>query len=98
MNTICCLVKVATSPFVAQPHLNFSLMKALCSQILQYALSKHVNVSVVPAAPGELQPFALQQLDFWAFDTRLVAQLANWPAVSIEAKIDHQDDLRTSLT
>lgn len=73
-------------------------MKALCSQILQYALSKHVNVSVVTAAPGELQPFALQQLDFWAFDTRLVAQLANWPAVSIEAKIDHQDDLRTSLT
>jgi len=52
----------------------------------------------VIAAPGELQPFALQQLEFWASDTRLVAQLASLPAVSIEAKINHQDDLRTMTT
>ena len=52
----------------------------------------------VTAAPGELLPFALRQLDFWAFDTRLVAQLASLPAVSIAAKIDHQDELRTSHT
>lgn len=61
-------------------------------------LCQRCYVSVATAAPGELQPFALQQLDFWAFDTRLVAQLASLPAVSIEAKIGHQDDLRASHT
>ena len=61
-------------------------------------LYQRLYVSVVTASPDELQPFALQQLDFWAFDTRLVAQLASLPAVNIAAKMDHQDELRTSHT